>query len=126
MNILIVDDDPDFRESLAEFLIDEKHTLEIAASGNAAKALLAAKPDFDVVLSDYNMPNGNGLDLLAYIREKHPESPAFFMITGQASENGTDILKLGAQECIFKPFDITKFLEVLDSYRDRTQKQKNH
>ena len=64
MNILLVDDDAELRQSLADVLKDAGHSVTEAGDGRAATALLAAQT-FDVVLSDVQLPGVDGLTLAA-------------------------------------------------------------
>ena len=69
--ILVIEDDPDVRELLAEFLRDDGHDVIAVADGVAALALVTAnmgRPD--IILADYNLPNGmNGVQTTTRIRE---------------------------------------------------------
>ncbi len=104
MNILIVDDEPAVRLSLAELLGDAGHAVRVAEHGPQALALLEAEPA-DLVLSDLSMPAIDGLQLLAEVRERHPAT-LFVLMTAYGDERtAVKALKLGAWDYLPKPFD---------------------
>lgn len=72
--ILVVDDSAQLRDLARHALADSGHPITTAASGDEALALLKAR-SFALVLSDYAMPEGDGLTLLAAVRPLHPELP---------------------------------------------------
>ncbi len=104
-SILIVEDEPEVRELLEILLRDEGHRTESAPDGIVALELMArGTPRPDLVLADYNLPNGlNGLQFTAKLRETlHREIPAI-ILTGDIS---TDTLReIALQECLhlYKP-----------------------
>ncbi|MBN1130466.1 MAG: response regulator, partial [Chitinispirillaceae bacterium] len=70
--ILVVDDEPEIRQMIVDFLRDsERYEVTDANDGVQALDLLAKEP-FDLVLSDINMPGMKGFDLLKLVKEKHP------------------------------------------------------
>lgn len=117
MKVLIVDDDTDLLEILVEVLSLEGHQVRRATSGNDGKGLLMAEPDIDLVISDYMMPNGNGKELLDFVRQMSPMRPGFFMMTGHANMSAEEMLRDGAQACIYKPFDIDRFISAVNGFR---------
>src|SRR5436309_6503834 len=79
-HVLVVDDEPLIRWSLAETLSGRGHT--VAEAGNGKEALAAVKGVAnrpDVVLLDYRLPDSNDMSLLAAIKRELPESPIILM-----------------------------------------------
>ena len=73
IKILVVDDEPEIRQMIVDFLRDEEgYTVSDAESGQEALEVLAKEP-FDLVLSDINMPGMKGFDLLKLVRERYPQ-----------------------------------------------------
>lgn len=71
MNILIIDDDPSIKQLLGHFL-KPAHELTELASGNEAIELLAREANkFDLVICDYELPDGNGLKVLEYLKAQN-------------------------------------------------------
>jgi PAS domain S-box-containing protein len=87
IRVLLVDDEPDFPETAATFLEREDDRLEVtpAASARAGLDHLEASA-FDCVVSDYAMPEMDGLAFLEAVREEHPDLP-FVLFTARGSED---------------------------------------
>ncbi|WP_343783006.1 PAS domain S-box protein [Halorubrum aquaticum] len=86
IRILHVDDDPSLTDLAATFLQREndRFTVETASSASEGLDRLNEKP-FDCVVSDYDMPEQNGINFLKAVRETHPNLP-FILFTGKGSE----------------------------------------
>jgi len=112
--ILIVDDEPGIRESLAGVLEDEDFETAAAASGEECLALLEHE-SFDVALVDVWMPGLDGLDVLHKIEQRQdPERPVVVMISGHGSiEAAVRATKLGAFDFLEKPLTIEKVVVVV-------------
>ncbi len=112
MNILVVDDDPELRQSLAEVLKDAGHEITVAADGRAAMAELAATT-FDTVLSDVQLPGVDGLTLLRTVRQQAPLTD-FILMTAHANlGDAIAALKQGAADYLTKPFDLDELLHQI-------------
>lgn len=72
-NILVVDDDPEVREVLAETLLEFGYGVAQAASAEEALPLLDQRPDIDLLITDIRMPGMSGLELVALARERRSE-----------------------------------------------------
>lgn len=100
--ILIVDDDPDLRESLAEVLADLGHTPELAAHGSEALVRLA-RGGIDGVLLDLRMPGMDGLAVLARIRAMPTPPPVAVLTAVATAANTIEAMRLGAIDHLVKP-----------------------
>jgi two-component system, OmpR family, response regulator len=101
--VLVVDDDPEIRKMLAEYLADHGYAVALAANGAAMRAEIArAVPA--VVLLDIGLPGEDGLTLARYLRERY--DVGIIMVTG-ADEVIDRVagLEVGADDYIAKPFD---------------------
>ena len=102
--ILVVDDEKLLREILRdEFSEFEGATCEEAASAKEALVLLK-KTEFDIVISDIRMPDGDGLSLLDSILAL-PRRPMVFFCTGYSDLTREEALRRGARDLFYKPFD---------------------
>ena len=103
--ILVVDDEPEVRLVLTEFLESQGYEVTAAASGAEALAMVdAAKPH--VVLLDVTMPEMDGMETLQRLAAAHPGLP-IIMVTANADVDITSrLLALGAADYIPKPFDL--------------------
>ncbi len=104
MKILIIDDEPDILELMSQEFRYRGHSVETASSGNEAVEILT-RNFFDVVLSDFKMPNGNGITVLNFVNTLHPR-PQFYFASGQADMSVDECLKKGALDFFHKPFDL--------------------
>jgi two-component system phosphate regulon response regulator OmpR len=102
--ILIVEDDRDVRQSMAEYLQGHGYEVAAAEGGEAMrKALAAAAPD--VVLLDLNLPGEDGLSLARWLRAEHA-GVAIIMVTGAGEVVDRVVgLEVGADDYLSKPFD---------------------
>ena len=103
--LLVVDDEENLRITTAAILEKEGYTVDTAASGNEAIALLA-NTDYDLVLTDLHMDGGDGLAVLNEIRCNSPFTISI-VLTGFASvESAISALQEGAYDYLVKPCDI--------------------
>lgn len=122
--ILVADDEKDILDVLFDFMTGLGYQVDLAESVDMALALLSEN-DYDIFLTDKNMPdrNGNregGMTLLRYARE-HAPSTEVIMITGYATvETAVEAMKLGAFDYIMKPVplnDLNEKIERVLQYR---------
>ena len=115
--ILVVDDEPDLRELLADEFEYAGHEPVIASNGKEAFDLCSSH-DFDAVISDVRMPGGDGIELLERLRAKE-EAPLVFLVTGYADITRDKALAKGATNLLTKPYDIIELcssvLNILES-----------
>jgi two-component system response regulator PilR (NtrC family) len=103
--ILVVDDEESIREFLEIMLKKEGYEVTCAEDGAKARDLLTKK-SFDLVISDLQMPNMTGIELLKYVKESYPEL-VFMMITAfGTTESAVEAMKMGAYDYLTKPFKI--------------------
>ncbi len=103
--ILLVEDDPDGRQSVTEALEVAGWTVISARDGGSAVALLQ-KEEFDAVLSDLVLPDINGLEVLKLARKTHPQMPVLIMTAYGSVETAIRALKAGAYDYLVKPLDL--------------------
>jgi DNA-binding NtrC family response regulator len=107
LRVLVVEDEPLIRWSIAETLAHGGHTVVEAGSATAAvRALTAAPAAIDVVLLDYRLPDSNDLGLLANVRRLTPGSAVLMMTAYGTPEITKGALELGAYRVMNKPFDM--------------------
>jgi two-component system nitrogen regulation response regulator NtrX len=115
-HILIVDDEADIRESLQTILAEEDYA--ITTAGTAAEALtLLRDADYQAVLLDIWLPDGDGLDVLAQIQaplRNEATRPEVIMISGHGTiEAAVRATKLGAYDFLEKPLSLERTLLVV-------------
>jgi two-component system, NtrC family, response regulator PilR len=110
--LLVIDDEPDLRTLYELSLLREGYQLASAETVAEALALLQAER-FQVVITDMKLPDGSGLDVLAWLeREQRPERAIVITAHGSA-ENAVEALKAGAFDYLTKPVDLRQFRAVV-------------
>ncbi|HEV8237759.1 MAG TPA: HD domain-containing phosphohydrolase [Thermoanaerobaculia bacterium] len=105
--VLIVDDEPYIRELIQRCLEMEGYACHTAAHAEAALQALEAD-DYELLVSDIHMPGKSGMELLAIVRQRHPDL-AVLMVTGVDDRKvGIQALRLGAYGYLIKPFDVNE------------------
>lgn len=112
--ILVVDDEESIREFLDIMLRKEGYEVTMAEDG--AKAIdLLKKKTFDLVISDMQMPQVTGMELLKHVKDNFPDL-LFMMITAfGTTETAVEAMKLGAYDYITKPFKIDEVRIVISN-----------
>lgn len=107
-SVLLVDDEHDIIEYLAEeFGGIGFHTS--CANGVKAALKIISEKVFDVIISDYRMPDGDGLQILTRLnQQKH--NTHFYFISGQADIHPDEAVNYGAKKFYSKPFDIEELI----------------
>ena len=103
--ILLVEDEPDVRETIKLQLEDEGHNVTETDSGKRALVLAESSP-FDLVLTDVMIPDLNGIELVQQMNQ-WPSRPVTVVMTGYGSvEMAVNAIKAGAFEFLSKPFSV--------------------
>jgi two-component system response regulator PilR (NtrC family) len=103
--VLVVDDEPDLIELVSLTLSRMNLATDSAADLAGARAKLAERR-FDLCLTDMRLPDGDGLDLVAWIQEHHPDVPVAVISAHGNVESAVRALKLGAFDFVSKPLDL--------------------
>lgn len=127
MNILIVDDDRFVIASLTNGIDWKKLGFDnIFTAGNITNAKsIISQNTIDLLLSDIDMPNGNGLDLLAWIRENHNDMPVIFLTNYADFDYAQKALHLKSFHYFLKPIDFEKLTSIIIEATLQRQKQDN-
>ncbi len=121
--VLVADDDEVFREILAETVEDAGAEVGLAPDGLAALEKLASS-DFDILISDLNMPRMDGLTLLKQVKTLYPHILSI-LVTGFGSlESAIEALRLGAYDYIQKPFMVEQVAVTIRNAIDKVQSNK--
>ncbi|MCA9291803.1 MAG: sigma-54-dependent Fis family transcriptional regulator, partial [Phycisphaerales bacterium] len=111
--ILIVDDKEMMRDSVATTLARKGYTVVTAAGGRAALEKLEKRPP-DVVITDLQMPEMNGIELLAEVARIDDQVPVIFMTAFGTVETAVEAMKQGAFDYITKPFSGDELLIAVE------------
>lgn len=110
--VLIVDDEPDILELMEEEFRYCGYQTITAVCGNDAIKILESQ-HIDIVVSDYKMPNGNGMAVLSHVN-KMGQRPVFFFVSGQADVSTEDAVRAGAKKFFSKPFDLDELIKEIE------------
>ena len=105
IKILIVEDDVFLREGLTELLTSENYIITAAENVKSAKTFLESA-DFDLVILDVRLPDGNGLNICREIRAKGDDVPVLFLTACDDENEIIAGLDSGADDYVTKPFGI--------------------
>lgn len=118
IDLLVVDDDQEFRETVVKRLSRSGFRLQDAPTAEVALGL-AERRDFDVAVFDMQMPGMSGLDLLSAFKTKHPDCEVI-LLTGQGSiETAVEAMRLGAFDYLTKPFPLRDLEVRIEKAYDR-------
>jgi DNA-binding response OmpR family regulator len=113
LSILVVDDDQEVREFLKDFLEGEGYSVTLLSDPTAAVASLKEN-QYHLMILDLMMPELNGMDLLAQIRQTD-DDVAIIILTGHPSlETATTSIELEVSAYIRKPFTPQEFREAIE------------
>ena len=123
--ILVVDDEESIREFLEIMLKKEGYEVTLAEDGSKAKDVLAKK-SFDMVISDLQMPNMTGIELLKHVTSTYPDL-IFMMITAfGTTESAVEAMKMGAYDYLTKPFKIDEVrINITNALRSKNLEVEN-
>jgi len=119
-SVLIADDDPDVRELLAAYFSRRGHAVACARDGREALLALENRPgQFDLVVTDLQMPGADGLAVLQAAKAANP-SCFVVIVSGYATiDSAVQAVRLGAFDYLTKPFTMGQMDVVLDRIADR-------
>ena len=121
MKLLVVEDDRLLNNTLCYNLSAAGYIVDAAMTKGAAAAL-CEEQDYELVILDVNLPDGNGFDLCEKIKERRPDTAVIFLT---ANDMESDMLKgfeLGADDYVTKPFPISVFRKKVSALLARIQK----
>lgn len=126
--IMVIDDDPNVLESLSALLTEVGFLVYGFPCGRQAMEKFRAS-SVDVVLTDINMPNVTGIELLDMIRAFDRVTPVILMTAYAELEVAVSAIKRGAFDFIIKPYDLSYLVHALEkgvNYRRLVQIEKNY
>ena len=113
IRLLLVDDEPDFKEVMLKHLSRKGIRLSVAECCLDALDLLETTPA-DVIIMDMNMPGMNGIQCLRKVKERWPLTEVI-ILTGHASvQSGIEGMQSGAFDYCIKPIDVRELLEKVE------------
>lgn len=111
-SILIIEDDITFSLMLTTWLGKKGFSVTTSTSVNESKQKCVSA-SFDVILSDLRLPDGDGIDLLQWLKEKNPSIPVIMMTSYADIQTAVKAIKLGASDYIAKPLNPEELLSKI-------------
>lgn len=115
LKLLFVEDEEDLLNIITDTLTKLQANFLTAPDGEKALALIEANPDIDLIITDINMPNMNGLELIEKAQEKGIKKPFVIMSAHTEKEYMEKAEALGIENYLLKPFDFIKFIELVST-----------
>lgn len=123
-SLLIVDDDKSILYFLSEALKRENYELSLANGGKEAVKLLGER-EFDLIVSDLQMPEVSGLEVLKTTKELYPNTEVLILTAYGSIKSAVKAMKLGAFEYLSKPVDVEELrLKVAQALEHRRMRMK--
>jgi len=120
--VLLVDDEKDFLDIMAERL--EARGLEVSTATSAEKALkMVLKESYDAVIMDLMMPEMDGFKALKLFKETRPDISIILLTANVPEEKCIEAIKLGAMDVIEKPADLDLLTQKIEEAKARKLKQ---
>src|SRR3972149_4514777 len=101
--VLIIDDEPDIRE-LLQITLKRMDIKSLSVENLGAARQLLKQQDFNICLTDMRLPDGDGLDFVAYVQEHYPDMPVAVITAHGNMETAIQALKSGAVVFLPNPF----------------------
>ena len=113
--VLVVEDDPSLREALGDTLELAGYSVTLAADGT--EVLDSIEQDqVDLIVSDVQMPNLDGLSLLKRVRQQWPHIPFILMTAYGTVQKAVDAMRAGATDYLLKPFAADSLVDMIQRY----------
>ncbi len=122
-HVLIVDDEPEIRKEIWEYLVSKGMTVHMAAAPSEAFAVLD-KQRVDICLLDLRLPEMNGIDVLARIRKDYPGVEVIMITAHGEMDNVISAMRLGAIDFFNKPFHLKDLDRAIHKTRTFLQFQR--
>ncbi len=120
MNILVVEDDPSVRtlvKAVLEHNGNSVETEDTVATGQKA----AVEGNFDMIILDLGLPDGDGYELCKNIRDKNVTTPVLILSGEQEADVKVKCLRVGADDYLTKPFNTEELIARLEAIQRRTE-----
>lgn len=113
ISILAVDDDVNMLSMLEKFLRRAGYTVETTSDSLKAMSLVEDK-NYDIVITDIQMPKASGMDLLKRVRDLQKDTMVVMITAFGSVDSAVNAMKAGAYDYVSKPFNIDEILALLE------------
>ena len=112
MRILVVEDDRLLNNTLCYNLDTAGYVVDSALTKSAASNFLT-KQDYDLIVLDVNLPDGNGFDFCREVKERRPDTAVIFLTANDMESDMLRGYELGAEDYVTKPFPMSVFQKTV-------------
>jgi DNA-binding NtrC family response regulator len=125
IHLLLVDDEKDFIETVAQRLNIKGFKTTVAFNGQAAFEKIATDETVDVIIMDISMPGADGLESLKKIKQKRPLIE-IIMLTGHSTlQSAIESIKFGAFDYLIKPCELDALIIKINAAASRKKDREN-
>ncbi|AZA52444.1 response regulator transcription factor [Chryseobacterium sp. G0201] len=114
MKILIIEDEPELRNVVQSFLEAEHFIVEYAEDYQSGLEKIISY-EYDCILLDIMLPDGNGMDLLKEIKNMHKKDPVIILSAKDSVDDKVNGLEIGADDYLAKPFHLAELMARIKS-----------
>lgn len=114
MKILIIEDEPELKNTVQNFLEAEQFIVEYAEDYSSGLDKIISY-EYDCILLDIMLPDGNGIDLLKEIKAMHKKDPVIILSAKDSVDDKVAGLEIGADDYLAKPFHLAELLARIKS-----------
>ena len=111
--LLLIDDELEIRDLAADFFSDAGYSIDLATCGNEGIAMMGNQ-DYDVVITDLMMPDGNGEQVVSWIMQNKSYMGVIVMTGYGSVESAVSLMKMGAVDYVLKPFMLDELKVVIE------------
>lgn len=122
MRLLIVEDDQEIATSLSKILKEHSYSVDVAYDGERGYFLASTNP-YDLIILDFNLPFLNGHQIVAKLRAENNTSPILMLTVREQTSDKTELLNLGADDYLTKPFVVSELLARVKAILRRPAKR---
>jgi EAL domain-containing protein (putative c-di-GMP-specific phosphodiesterase class I)/PleD family two-component response regulator len=122
LRLLYVEDNEYARESTLEILSMFFHNIQVCENGEEGLEEFL-KAQFDIIITDINMPKMNGLDMITEIRKHNSSIPILILSAYNDTEYYADTIKIGVDGYLLKPVDMTQFIDLIEKTVNNINKE---
>lgn len=114
MRILIVEDEITLTKTLADGLAELNYQADVAENLKDGEYYISIR-NYDLVLTDWMLPDGNGIDIIAPVKAKSPRTAVVILSARDDTESEIEALRAGADDYIKKPFDFNVLVARIEA-----------
>jgi DNA-binding response OmpR family regulator len=122
-SILLVDDDPDIRSLIRTFLEHEGYLVYTSGDADRAAQIFQRRGSMDLLITDYSLPNRNGMELAQELRSIQPNLPVLVISGLLMEEANMNQMETGGLKFLLKPFSLPRLLSEVHSVLHPAQRK---